>query len=98
MASGKGLECARFARGRWGGRRTQRSKDAAILAPKARSCANWKSRLSFNKVKGRGNFKMEREVKGRGFTVGYLCVPCRLGKLEGPPLTCPYNFNNFILI
>jgi hypothetical protein len=50
-----------------GGERIRRSKDTAIFAPKDRSCANWKSHLSFNKVKGRGNFKTVREVKGKEF-------------------------------
>ena len=37
----------------WGGN-LARSKGAAIFAPEARSCANWKSHLSFNKGTGRG--------------------------------------------
>ena len=47
----------------WGGN-LARSKGAAIFAPEARSCANWKSHLSFNKGTGRGEFKMLREVRG----------------------------------
>ena len=70
-----------------GGGEIQRSKDTAIFAPKARSCANWKSHLSFNKVTGRGNLKTVRDVKGKGDLLSVLCVPSRLGKLEGSPLS-----------
>jgi hypothetical protein len=83
VAKGAGV---RKAYGR-GGRRKENLeiKRRRHIAPKARSCANWKSHLSFNKEKGRLNLKMVREVGGGALSV--LCVPCRPGKLEGPPLS-----------
>lgn len=81
----RGASAHGFGWGRGGG--IQRSKDTAIFAPKARSCANWKSHLSFNKVTGRGNLKTVRDVKGKGGLLSVLCVPSRLGKLEGSPLS-----------